>query len=139
MDEHAERLRKAFLDAWNIGETRGFEELLHPHYRRRGDAYKEPGRIADLFAAIASTREAFPDLVSSVEDIVVGENQIAMRWVSEGTHTGRFMGVPATLKPVRVSGVTFSRFEGDVIVEEWVTWQERELLNSVGVLHVGEE
>lgn len=38
-----------------------------------------------------------------------------------------------------MNGATFARFEGDLVVEEFVTWDPRALLTALGILHVGED
>ena len=47
--------------------------------------------------------------------------------------------MPATKRQVDVSGATFSRFEGDRIVEEFVTWDPRALLTALGIISVGQD
>ena len=49
--------------------------------------------------------EAFPDLHSTVEDVVTEGDKIVMRWRIEGTHTGEFLGIPASNAKINV-GVT---------------------------------
>jgi hypothetical protein len=40
---------------------------------------------------------------------------------------------------VEVSGSTFARFEGDRVVEEFVTWDPRALLSALGIISVGQD
>ena len=47
--------------------------------------------------------------------------------------------MPATRRSVEVSGATFARFEGDLIVEEFVTWDPRSLLAALGIISVGQD
>ncbi|MET9968560.1 ester cyclase, partial [Streptomyces sp. NPDC006356] len=99
----------------------------------------QPQDLTAFKAAIVSTRAAFPDLVTTIDDIVVEGDRAAIRWHSSGTHVNSFLGVPPTKRQVDVSGATFARFEGDRIVEEHVTWDPRSLLAALGVIRVGQD
>ena len=43
---------------------------------------------------------AFPDLHSTLEDLVTERDIVAGRMTTTGTHQGEFMGIPATNKKV---------------------------------------
>ena len=59
-----------------------------------------------------------------------------IRWQSQGTHTGSFMGVPSTSRTVTVTGASFCRFTDGLLAEEWVVWDPRELLNAMKIFTV---
>lgn len=123
--------------AWDRGEVHALDELLSPSYRRRGN--DEDQDLPEFKASIVATRTAFPDLTTTIDDIVLEGDRAAIRWHSTGTHQHSFLGVPATRRPVRVTGATFSRFEGDRIVEEFVTWDPRALLSALRIIPVGQD
>jgi steroid delta-isomerase-like uncharacterized protein len=130
------RIQKAWDAAWDRGEVDALDDLLSPDYRRVGS----DGTVSDrteFKASIISTRRAFPDLVTTVDEIVVEGDRAAIRWHSIGSHEHSFLGVPATKRRVEVSGATFARFENDRIVEEFVTWDPRALLAALGIISVG--
>ncbi len=45
-------------------------------------------------------RHAFPDLQAHVEDIVAAQDKVAVRVRFRGTHSGEFLGFPATVRRV---------------------------------------
>ncbi|GAA3777568.1 ester cyclase [Streptomyces phyllanthi] len=131
-------IEKVWAAAWGQGDVDALDELLSPDYlRHSGDP--QPQDLAGFKATIVSTRAAFPDLVTAVDDIVVEGDKAAIRWHSDGKHVNSFLGVPPTGRSVHVSGATFARFEGDRIVEEHVTWDPRALLAALGVIRVGQD
>ncbi|EMF57029.1 ester cyclase [Streptomyces bottropensis] len=131
-------IEKAWAAAWGQGDVDALDALLSPAYlRRHGDP--QPQDLNAFKAMIVSTRAAFPDLVTTVDDIVVEGDRAAVRWHSSGTQTNSFLGVPPTRRRVQVSGATFARFEGDRIVEEHVTWDPRALLSALGIIRVGQD
>jgi predicted ester cyclase len=95
--------------------------------------------LEEFKASILATRSAFPDLVTTVDEIVVEGDRAAIRWHSVGNHEHSFLGVPATKREVKVSGATFARFDGDRIAEEFVTWDPRALLTALGIITVGQD
>lgn len=125
--------------AWDDGDVDALDELIAPSYRRVTSGNTEGQDREALKAMILTTRSAFPDLVTTVDDVVVEGDLAAIRWHSTGTHTHGFLGVPPTRKTVVVSGATFARFEDGLIVEEHVTWDPRALLAALGIIHVGED
>ncbi|MDQ8702518.1 ester cyclase [Streptomyces sp. LHD-70] len=139
---HAEARRllieKVWNAAWGEGDADALDTLLGPGYLRHGSD-PQPQDLTAFKAAIVSTRAAFPDLTTTVDEIVVDGDRAAIRWHSSGTHLHSFLGVPATRRRVDVSGATFARFEGDRIVEEHVTWDPRALLSALGIIPVGQD
>ena len=113
--------------------------MLGPGYRRRTRAGDEGQDRAEFKAAITATRSAFPDLTTTIDEILVEGDRAAVRWHSRGRHERPFLGVPPTHRQVEVSGATFARFQGDRIVEEIVTWDPRALLSALGIISVGQD
>jgi steroid delta-isomerase-like uncharacterized protein len=132
------QIEKAWEAAWDQGDVDGLDELLSPDYLRHS-SQDESQDLAAFKASIVATRSAFPDLVTTIDDIVIEGDRAAIRWHSTGTHEHSLLGVPATKRTVEVSGATFARFVGDRIVEEFVTWDPRALLAALGIISVGQD
>lgn len=124
---------------WNNGRTDLLERTLADDYRRISADNAEGETREEFIASITATRAAFPDLHTEVDEVVVQGDTAAIRWHSVGTHEHSMMGVPPTHRRVEVSGATFSHFEGDQIVREYVTWDPRALLSALGIIHVGQD
>lgn len=137
-----EARRTAIVAAWNAAWDRGdvdaLDALMGPSYRvltRHGDDGQD---LAAFKALILAIRSAFPDIVTAIDDIVLEGDRAAVRWHSVGTHQHPFLDVPPTGRRLEVSGVTFARFEGGRIVEEFVTTDARGLLAALGIISVGQ-
>jgi len=61
-------------------------------------------------------------------------DHVATRWTGRGTHTGEIAGIAPTGKDVTVSGITVSRFEDGLVVEEWTTWDTLGMLVQIGAV-----
>lgn len=137
-DSRRKRINDAWVAAWDNGDVDALDSLLSVDYRRISATGAAQSRD-EFKASITATRSAFPDLLTVVDDVVVEGDRAAVRWHSTGNHEHSFLGVPATKRQVAVSGATFARFDGDSIVEEFVTWDPRTLLSALGIISVGQD
>ncbi|EMY33157.1 flavin reductase domain-containing protein [Arthrobacter crystallopoietes BAB-32] len=124
--------------AWDRGEVEALEALVTPDYLRVGKASGKTLSLQQLQAEILGIREAFPDLATIVDAVVVDGDKAAIFWTSTGTHTAPFMGVPPTGRRVQTRGSNFVTLDGGRIKQETVTWDSSELLNSLGIRHLGD-
>jgi predicted ester cyclase len=78
--------------------------------------------------------QAFQDLQVDLEILLVGEDRIAWQRTFRATHTGKFLGFPASGKPMIWRDLGTSRFVEGRIAEEWVVTDlaERFLLAKKG-------
>lgn len=135
-----QQIEAAWSAAWDRGEVDALDDLLAPGYRRHSSGDAEGMTLAAFKATITSTRSAFPDLVTHLDDILLDGDRAAMRWRSVGTHEHSFLGVPPTGRTVEVSGATFAHFDADGLVDtEQVTWDPRALLTALGIIAVGHD
>lgn len=126
---------KVWSAAWDRGEVDALDEILHPDYRRES---AHSGRLltaADLKSEILATRAAFPDLSTTIEQILVDEaaGALALFWTSKGTFTGELLGVPATGGSVETRGSNHIELRDGKLYRERVTWDQSELLADLGV------
>jgi len=138
-DDRRVHITRTWAAAWDRGDVDALDGLLSPSYVRRSGPGQAPLDLTAFKATILTTRAAFPDLVTTVEDVVIEGDRAAVRWRSAGTHQNSLLGVPATHRRVEVSGATFSRFQGDLVIEELVTWDPRALLSALGIISVGQD
>jgi len=95
--------------------------------------------LAEDVAAAREERKAMPDMQFAVNHIVAEGDMVVVHWTAWGTNTQAGMGLPATGKPVKVSGMTLFRFTEGKISEEWGIWSMLSVLKQVGLLCTGQE
>jgi predicted ester cyclase len=78
-----------------------------------------PTQVAGYPLAIGALRKGFPDLKFHLEEIVTRDNFVAVRCTVRGTHTGEFMGIPATNKAVSFTAMDIHKIDQGVILETW--------------------
>jgi len=75
--------------------------------------------------SVAVYRRLLDDLAIRVEDQVVEADRVASRFVVSGTSLGR---------RVEFNGITISRFEGGLIVEDWSVTDTLGMLRQLGLV-----
>ena len=76
---------------------------------------------------------AFPDLRFTIEDQIVTDDKVAMRWVAVGSHSGALGSVPATGRQVRINGLILDRVVDEKVVERWEQWDQFGMLQQLGL------
>jgi steroid delta-isomerase-like uncharacterized protein len=79
-------------------------------------------------------RTAFPNLHVQVEDIIAEGDKVVGRFVVSGTHTGDFMGMPATSKTFTYDEIVIVRFKNGKIVEHWAEMDSMGMMQQLGMM-----
>jgi steroid delta-isomerase-like uncharacterized protein len=90
--------------------------------------------LAEDMAMAREERTAMPDMQFAVKHMVAEGDLVVVHWTAWGTNTQPGMGLPATGKPINVSGMTLFRFRAGKISEEWNAWSMLSVLKQVGLL-----
>jgi predicted ester cyclase len=117
----ADLYRRWLFEVWGNGDETAAEELIHPELVDHNAAPGQPtGRAGDLWAA-GQVRTAFPDLKFGLDVVLESGDLVSGRWTMTGTHTGplEMLGLPATGRPVTMSGQEIFRVADGQFVEVW--------------------
>lgn len=70
-----------------------------------------------------------------VDRMLAGDGAVAIRWRLEGQHTGPWLNVPSSGKPVSVSGMTYCEFDLEQnavrLREHWLQFDALGLLDQI--------
>jgi steroid delta-isomerase-like uncharacterized protein len=77
---------------------------------------------------------AFPDLCHRIDEVVVAEPQVAVRFTLRGTQTGAFLGVPATGRPVEVVASAFLTVADGRVTHLRAQFDQLGLLRQLGAV-----
>lgn len=95
---------------WNGPEARLDEEVSSDFVDEGAPPGTPPG-LEQVKQGSRMARSAFPDMVVTVENSVVGDNTIAVLAKWHGTNTGPLMGRPPSGKSVEFRGMVMWRFD----------------------------
>jgi len=121
---------RVFLEKMGQGRFDRLDEIYGPgfvaHGRDRDYTLDEDN------ASGKAWREAFPDLVVTVERTAASADLVAVHWRAKGTNTVAAAGMPGKGARADVEGMTFFRFADGRIVEEWSLIDMAGLMGQMG-------
>ena len=82
----------------------------------------------------ADFRRGFPDVISTIEDLIAEGDRVVTRWRSRATHRGDYMGIAPSGKEVQFTGISFYRIEGGKIAESWNSEDQFGLMGQIGAV-----
>ena len=121
-EENKQLLRRWFEEVWNKGRADAIDEMFAENGIAHGLSDDPANPITgprDFRPFHAVFREAFPNLMIVVEDMVAEGDKVAARCSVRAKHEGEFMGRAATQAPVEFTGIAIVRIENGKIAEAW--------------------
>ena len=89
---------------------------------------------ADLKARVQALQSAFDPLRFTVEDVIAEGDKVVVRWKNAGTHSGSFMGIPATNKTFSVAGIDVHTVRDGRIAEHWHVVDQLGQMQQMGLI-----
>jgi steroid delta-isomerase-like uncharacterized protein len=134
-------VRREFEEMFNRGgDLDAAEEFYASDYVMHEPTTGDIRGVEEARHYAATYREAFPDLVTTIEDQLGDEDKVATRFRGRGTHTGETEDFgPATGNRIEITGITVDRFADGRIVEEWTNFDALGLLQQIGLIPESEE
>jgi predicted ester cyclase len=128
-ERYMEIARRWFADGWT-GNLAMADDIFSEETRTNGVHVGVAGPVGRIRERLA----AFPDLSTSIEDMFVSGDKLAVTLIWRGTHTGPYGGVPATGKPVEVRDSAIWHFTGGRVTEIFTLQDQFGLLKQIGYL-----
>jgi steroid delta-isomerase-like uncharacterized protein len=140
VEENIQLMQRWFREVWNEGKAQTIYDLIAPDAVAIGRAGRDVMHGPAAFEAFyKGIRSAFPDIHVDVDDAFGAGDKVAVRWVATMTHRGDGLGIPATGKLVRVTGITIARILNGQVIEGWDNWDQLGMLEQVGAYSAPEE
>ena len=79
-------------------------------------------------------RSSFPDLEATVEHVFGEGDRVAAEFTLRGTQRGKYRGVPRTGRRIELPANAFARVSDGLVEELWAEWDQKLLLEQLGVL-----
>lgn len=136
-EENKEILRRWFEEVWNKGRVEAIEEMFDANGIAHGlsDDPENPIKGPRDFRPFHTVfRDAFPNMMIVIEDMVAEGDKVAARCSVRAKHEGEFLGRSATESPVDFAGITIVRIDKGKIVEAWNNFDFMTLHRQVGLL-----
>ncbi len=89
-EENKALIQRFVEEAFNKGNLDIADEVYAPSFASHGPTTPEgPGSPEDVKQFVNLYRRAFPDLHTTVEDLIAEGDKATYRWTARGTHWGR--------------------------------------------------
>lgn len=133
-EQNRATIRRLADGFWNKKDLKVFDEVFASHFV---DHTPMPGRegTKEGFKAVAiALQVAVPDGHTTLDNVVAERDKVAYRWMFRGTHKGPLMGIPATGKPITITGITIDRVANGQIVERWSQVDSLGMMQQLGLV-----
>jgi len=135
--DHAATARRIY-DLINAGDIDGFVALMGPDFVEHEQLPGLQPTKEGVLAFFRMQRAAFPDMRMEVQDVITSGDRVAIRVRYTGTHTGDFIGIPATGKRVDVQLIDIMGMGDDGLVHEhWGVMDQMTMLQQLGAIPEG--
>jgi steroid delta-isomerase-like uncharacterized protein len=83
---------------------------------------------------ISMMQRAISDLRFNVDELVQEDNKVVARVTVTGTHTGEFMGIPASGNKLEFRAIDVFHFRGDKISDHWGVTDSAAMMMQMGAI-----
>ncbi|QTL51223.1 MULTISPECIES: ester cyclase [Priestia] len=122
------------LEFFDVGDPARVEDVFSPDLIDHNPANPEKPGIEGMRALIEGLRAGF---TNSVHRILfyreLPDDWVLVHWEMTATHTGEFLGVPATGKPVALKGIDIFHIVGGKVAEIYHVEEMLKLAQQLGV------
>jgi steroid delta-isomerase-like uncharacterized protein len=136
-EENKALMIRWFAEVWNEGNANRIGDMLTDDVVIHGlnDTNGNAVTGIDAFRAFhAQFREAFPDILITVEDVIAEGDKVVARCSVEAKHTGESLGIAATNSSVDFTGIAIVRVSDGMIAEAWNSFDFLTMNQQLGIL-----
>jgi steroid delta-isomerase-like uncharacterized protein len=123
-----ETIARQWISLWCAPvDWQSFDRLHAEDFEDCSAAGREATKAA-FAVALADLVDAFPDLHTQVDDLVVdmcsasGAPRVVVRWSAQGTNRRRFLGVGPTNRRTPITGIEIIEVRDARVVRRWGEW-----------------
>jgi predicted ester cyclase len=130
-EENRAAARRFFEEGWNSGEPAQLKAFLANEFVSHNSLNLAIQSSDEYCRGVVAYRTAFPDLVTSVDDVIAEGDRVVVRGTDRGTHQAEFMGRAASGRFVTTTWIEIFRLESGKAVEGWVESDTKALMDQL--------
>lgn len=127
-------VRRYYDEVLNRRRTDLLDDLAVEDYVEHDPFPGQGNGLADLKARVAGLCAAFDPLQFTIEDIIAEGDKVVVRWTNAGTHSGTFLGIPATGRDFAIAGIDIHTVTGGKLAEHWHVVDQLTQLQQLGLI-----
>jgi predicted ester cyclase len=128
-EQYMQIARRWFTEGWT-GNLALADGIFSADLRTNGVQVGVAGPVS----RIRDRLTGFPDLTTSIQDMFVSGDKLAVTLIWRGTHTGPYGGVAATGRPVEVRDTAIWHFRDGQVTEILTLQDQFAILKQIGYL-----
>ena len=127
---------KFYTKTWDVAINEGKIDVLDTAYAADIVLHTTPEikGVAKAKAYYANFVTGFSNRQFIIKDMFAQGDKVTKYWEFKGTHSGNFMGIPATGKTLDIEGCTIARIVNGKIVEERDFMDNMSFLKQLGLI-----
>jgi steroid delta-isomerase-like uncharacterized protein len=122
---------RLYDELWSQGSLELADELIDDGYLGHAPGRSLARGPEGIRKLAAEWREGVPDLKFEIHAQHAEGSRCVTRLTASGTHTGDWLGIPATGKVLSLSGISIARVAGGKVVSEWSEFDGMGLLGQL--------
>ena len=131
--EQSKLLAKRFFEeVLNRGDVSVIEELVADDFVEHEELPGVPPNREGIIAWATMMRQAFPDLMATMNNMVAEGDELWVHYTMRGTHQGEFLGIPATGRSIEVNGFDRVKIRNGKAIEHWGQSDTLGMLQQLG-------
>jgi steroid delta-isomerase-like uncharacterized protein len=135
MSEANKTLFTRFInEVLNNKNVNAVDELMAANYIDHNPAPGVPSGTEGMKQLMSMFFSAFPDLHATIDVLVAEGDLVVGSMTNTGTHTGDFMGIPATGKKISFTETHIVRIADGKAVEHWGNQDDMGMMQQLGVI-----
>ncbi|MCC7439656.1 MAG: ester cyclase [Armatimonadetes bacterium] len=121
IEQNKELVRKWILEGWNNNRNAEIvADIFASNWSDGNPTFPDqPTGIDGAMYYVNAYRSVFPDIHFTITHIIAQEDHVCFRFVADANHKGELMGIAATGKKVKISGIVIHRIENGKFAESW--------------------
>jgi steroid delta-isomerase-like uncharacterized protein len=116
------------------GDTSVVDQIFDPNWTNHDPTLPPMHGREGAVALIHTMHDGMSDSQVTVDDIFSVEDKVVTRFTFATTHTGPFMGIPATNKRANVTGMGIFRVVNGKLTDNWVQFDALGMLQQLGIV-----
>ncbi|MFN8026898.1 MAG: ester cyclase [Acidimicrobiia bacterium] len=107
------------VDALNAGDVDGYGAAFHPDALRTVPGVPEPLPAAVVLDSLRDLHAAFDGFRLDALLLIESGNYVIARWRTTGVHTGPYLGIEPTGRPIDSETCEIYEFRDDKVARSW--------------------
>jgi predicted ester cyclase len=132
----AQQLAENYVAIWNADARRELVDqiFLTDFVDHNPQPGQEKDGVEGIHQVLNVYHAGFPGLRVTTDEVIVSGDRAVVRWTAVGTHDGDLLGIPATHREVRMTGIDILRIADGLIVERWGETNALQTMQQIGAI-----